>query len=103
MDIQSIIAIGSLLIALVSLITGFILQREQKKIRDLENINEKIKKKLTRTVNAIQGYLYIEENAAKEEGEKTAQYRKIVRQDIPEPLRNSFMTPSQINQMLNEL
>ena len=46
MNSSDYIALGSLLVALVGIITGFILQKDQKKIRELERDNKKYKGRL---------------------------------------------------------
>ena len=43
------IGIGGLVVALVSLITGFILQRDQKRINELESDNRKYKRRLLKS------------------------------------------------------
>ncbi|HMO16847.1 MAG TPA: hypothetical protein PKA63_01425 [Oligoflexia bacterium] len=64
METQDTIAIGSLIIAFVSVLTSFILQRDEKKLRNLEFDNKKYKQKLFKAIRAIQGYQIIEEECA---------------------------------------
>ena len=103
MNTIEIIALGSLFIALVSLITGFILQRDLKKVRDLERQAEKNQGKLLKALLAIKGYQYIEEDFAKAEGKAVASYRKEVRKDYSQYFNSSFLSPSHIDELIDEI
>ena len=103
MNSTEYIAIGSLFIALVSLITGFILQRDQKKIREVERINKKYKSRLSKSLKAIKGYQFIEEKQAKALSKDTAIYRREIRRDYADYFNSDFVTPKNINELIQEL
>jgi len=97
---------GGLLIALVSLITGFILQRDQKSVRELKDINDKYKKKLLLSLNAIKGYQCIETKLASDMNLDESVYRRKVRgecQDCKDYLNSDFVSPKNIDEIINEL
>lgn len=103
MDTQNIIAIGGLLVALVGLITGFFMQRDAKKIRDLERDNKKYRGRLVKALNAIKGYQLIEEELAQKENLDTATYRRNIRKINPEYFSSAFLTPGNVDEMMNDL
>ena len=102
MNNSEFIALGGMLIALVGLITSFILQRDKKKIRELERINKKYKKFLGRSLNAINGYQQIEDNQAKELGKDPSTYRKEIRKKYLSSF-TSFFTPGDLKELIQEL
>ena len=97
------IGIGGLLLALVSLVTGFILQRNQKRIRELENDNKKYKGRLIKALNAIKGYQSIEEDYAKSEGVNVEVYRRKIRKEKQGMFNSSFLIPKNVDEMMKEL
>lgn len=103
MTTQDIIALGGLLIALVGLITGFILQRDTKKIRELERDNKKFKGRLLKALNAIRGYQEIEKQYAELQGIDVPSYRRKIRKDKQELFDATFLTPGNVNEMMNDL
>lgn len=74
-----VLSLASLFVALVSLLTGFILQLDRRKIRDLEYRNEKLSKRLRHTIDAVSGYHTIEEYLARKEKIDLPVYRRKVR------------------------
>lgn len=103
MQTQDIIAIGGLLIALVSLITGYVLQRDAKKIRDLERDNKKLKGRLLKALYAIRGYQEIEIEYAELEGTDVPSYRRKIRKDKQELFDSTFLTPGNVTEMMRDL
>ena len=103
MESTGYIAIGSLFIALVSLILGFILQRDQKKIREVERLNKKYKLKLIKAINAIKGYQLIEEEQARKVGKDSAIYRREIRKDYSVYFSSDFLTPKNIDELIQGL
>ena len=97
------VAIGGLLIALVGIITGFILQRDNKKIRDLERNNKKYKRRLTKALFAIKSYQTIEEKQAAELEKDAAIYRREIRKKYDELFDSDFTTPNRILEMIADL
>ena len=98
-----ITTIGSLIIALVSLITGYYLQKDAKKIRELERDNKKYKSRLLKALFAIKGYQLIEEDLSKNTGIHTAIYRKNIRKNKQEYFNSQFLTPANIEEMIQDL
>ncbi len=103
MNTTEIIAIGSLFIAFVSLITGFILQRDTKKVRDTERELKKARRRLFKAVKAIRGYQLIEEDFAKEIGKETSSYRGEIRKTYSEYFNTSFLSPKNILELIDEM
>lgn len=103
MESGDYIGIGGLLVALVGLITGFILQRDHRKIRDLERSNKKHKGRLIKALKAIKGYQAVEEEYAETEGLSVPAYRSNIRKDKPHLFNASFLTPGNIDDLMNEL
>lgn len=97
------VALGGLLIALVGMITGFILQRDNKKIRDLERDNKKFKNRLMKALIAIKGYQLIETKQAKELDKKLSVYRREMRDEFTEYFPTDFLGPKNIDEMITEL
>lgn len=97
------IGIGGLLVALVGLITGFILQRDHRKIRELERANKKHKKRLIKALKAIKGYQAVEEEYAEMEGLSVPAYRAQVRKDKPALFNPTFLAPGNIDELMSEL
>lgn len=103
MTTQDIIAIGGLLIGLVGLITGFILQRDAMKIRELDRDNKKYKGRLLKALNAIKGYQAVEAEYAEKEGIDIKSYRAKIRKDKQELFNTSFLSPSNVDEMMKDL
>ena len=103
MNSSEIIAIGSLIIALVGLVTGFLLQRESKKLREIERTNRKYRGQLLKALMAIKGYQEIEEEYARAENISVSQYRAKIRQDKQHLFHSSFLTPGNVNEILSDL
>ena len=103
MTTETIIAIGGLLVALVGLITGFILQRDTKKIRDLDRINKKYKNRLAKALNAIKGYQLIEEDHAKAEKKDPAIFRREIRKNHASYFNSGFLAPGHIDELIQEM
>jgi len=97
---QTILSISSLAVTFTSVVLGFILQLENKKNKELERINSKLKSDFTKSIMAIQGYQLIEEDIAKEKGLEVSQYRRQIRQDKNEFFDSAFLTPSNINKLM---
>jgi hypothetical protein len=97
------IGIGGLLVALVGLVTGFILQRDLKRIRELEKDNKKYKGRLLKALNAIKGYQSIEVDYAEAEGLSVEVYRRKIRKEKQEMFNSSFLTPKNVEEMMKEL
>lgn len=97
------IGIGGLLVALVGLITGFLLQRDQKKIRELERDNKKYRGRLLKALNAIKGYQAVEVDYAESEGKSVQAYRAKIRKERQELFNKSFLTPNNVSEMMKEL
>ncbi len=103
MNSSDYIALGSLLVALVGIITGFILQKDQKKIRELERDNKKYKGRLLKALNAIKGYQANEEEHAAAENISVSAYRAKVRKEKQDLFNTSFLTPNKVDEMMKEL
>lgn len=103
MEPTDYIGLGGLLVALVGLITGFILQRDQKKIRELERDNKKYKGRLLKALNAIKGYQSVEVDYAESEGVSVENYRRKIRKEKQEMFHTSFLTPKNVDEMMKEL
>jgi hypothetical protein len=103
MEPSDYIGLGGLLVALVGLITGFILQREKKRIGELEKDNKKYKGRLLKALNAIKGYQAIEVDYAESEGVSIEAYRRKVRKEKQEMFNSSFLTPKNVDEMMKEL
>lgn len=97
------IGIGGLLVALAGLVTGFILQRDQKRIRELEKDNKKYEDRFLKALKAIKGYQSIEEDYAKSEGVNVEVYRRKIRKEKQDMFNSSFLTPKNVDEMIKEL
>lgn len=97
------IGIGGLVVALVGLITGFILQRDQKRIRELERDNKKYKGRLLKALNAIRGYQAVEVDYAEAEGISIESYRRKIRKEKQEMFNTSFLSPKNVDELMKEL
>lgn len=104
MDNTLILALVSMFLTFVSVVTGFILQLEKRKLKKLTldvkelelNLNE-TKRRFVNALNVIEGYHEIEEFVAKQEGLTTTQYRKKIRVDAD--VKNvNFYTPSKVKE-----
>jgi len=79
MDEALILALASMFLTLVSVVTGFILQMERRRIKKMEESNSELKRMLNRSLTAIGGYHKIEEHIAGELKISTKQYRTNIR------------------------
>ncbi len=102
-NLQIIVTIGSILIALVSLVTGFILQYDAKETRELKRKNKQLSGNLKKAVKAIQGYQLIENKLAKTQNTEVALYRKKIRKDINSYFDKDFLVPTHIDQLDQKL
>jgi hypothetical protein len=103
MEPTDYIAIGGLLVALVGLITGFILQRDTRKIRELDRKNKIYKGKLLKALNAIKGYQSVEVDYAESEEISVEAYRRKIRKEKQEMFNTSFLSPKNVDEMMKEL
>lgn len=98
-----LIGIGGLVVALIGVITGFILQRDQKRMRDLERENKKYKARLLKALHAIHGYQQVEHSHAQDQDMSVAAYRRKVRKQHPELFNTAFLTPKNVREMMHDL
>ena len=103
MEPTDYIGIGGLIVALVGLITGFILQRDKKIIRELEKDNKKYKGRLLKALNAIKGYQSIEVDYAESDGINIEAYRRKIRKEKQEMFNSPFLTPKNVDEMMKEI
>jgi len=103
MNTTEIIALGSLFLAFVSLITGYLLQRDSKKVRDMEREIKKSQGRLLKSVKAIQGYQLIEKDYANELGKDTSAYRREIRKEYSEYFNTSFLSPKNVSALVDEI
>ncbi|MBV6512053.1 MAG: hypothetical protein FMNOHCHN_01543 [Ignavibacteriaceae bacterium] len=96
-------AFGGLIVAFVGLITSFILQRDSKKLKELESENKKYRSMLLKALSAIKGYQAIEVDYAEKEGVDVKAYRSKIRKDKQELFNTSFLTPSRVDEIMKEL
>jgi Tfp pilus assembly protein PilO len=101
MVFQDVITIISLIIALLGLIFNFSLQKDQKKIRDFERENKKLKSNLSKSILAIKGYQLIEEETAKNQSIDLPSYRRNIRKDKSEYFDADFLAPGNIDRIIN--
>jgi hypothetical protein len=97
------LALGSMLIACITLITTFVSNLEEKKIKELEENSRRQRTKLKKALNAIKGYQQIEKKQAQNIGKDVSSYRGEVRKEYSELFDNGFLSPSNINKMLSDL
>ena len=79
------------------------LQKEKNKIKELERKNDKLKTNLIKTLNAIKLYQSIEEVSAINLKMKVPAYRAKIRKDFDISFNTDFLTPSNINNLLENL
>lgn len=103
MNENLIIPILSLVITFFSLVTSYLLQKEKNKIKDLERKNDKLKTNLIKALNAIKLYQSIEEVSAINLKMNVPAYRAMIRKDIDISFNTDFLTPSNINNLLENL
>jgi len=103
MNTTEIIAVGSLFLAFVSLITGYLLQRDAKKVRDMERELNKSQGRLVKAVKAIQGYQLIEKDYANELGKETSSYRREIRKDYSDYFNTAFLSPKNVSALVDEI
>lgn len=100
MNENLIIPILSLVITFFSLVTSYLLQKEKNKIKELERKNDKLKTNLIKSLNAIKAYQSIEELSAIAINMEVPAYRKKIRKDFDISFNTDFLTPSNINNLL---
>jgi len=100
---QDFSTLGRLLIGLTGLITNFFLQRDAKKIRELERDNKKYKGRLLTALNAIKGYQAIEQEYAESLGLNVKAYRTQIRKEKQDLFNSSFLSPSRVDEMMKDL
>ena len=93
----SLLAFTSLVVTLISVISTYHLQRDKKKIRELEKENRFLKNRLRESLEAIRGYHHIERSLANKEGISEKHYRTKIRES---ELANeyNFFTPSKLRE-----
>lgn len=96
-------ALGGLVVALVGIVTGFILQLDKKKITELERTNKKYKRRLRLAMNAIRGYQEIEKEYAARDGKSVSAYRGSIRKDRREFFNTDFLNPGNIEEIIQDL
>lgn len=96
-----IIPISSLVIAFFSLLTNYLLQKEKNKIKELERKNEKLKTNLIKSLNAIKAYQSMEEVTAVSLKMNVQAYRTKIRKDFDIYFNSDFLTPSNINNLID--
>lgn len=104
MDSTLILALASMFLTFVSVITGFILQLEKRKLKkltlDVKELEEDLcdtKRRLTNALNVIEGYHEIEEFVARKEKMTPKQYRTQIRMDAGVQDVH-FYTPSKVKE-----
>lgn len=104
MDHLFIIALSSLTLTFVSVVTGFFLQIEKRKlskledeIKDLETDKINIKRRLGNALNVIEGYHNIEIHIANKSSISVRQYRTQTRTEA-DVLETDFYTPSKLKE-----
>jgi hypothetical protein len=100
MNENLIIPILSLVITFFSLVTSYLLQKEKNKIKELERKNDKLKTNLIKALNAIKLYQSIEEVSANAINMEVSAYRKKIRKDFDISFSSDFITPSNINNLI---
>jgi hypothetical protein len=103
MEPTEFIGIGGLIVALVGLVTGFILQRDIKRVRELERKNKKYRGQLLKALNAIKGYQSVEVDYAETEKISIEAYRRKIRKEKQEMFNSTFLSPKNVDEMMREL
>jgi hypothetical protein len=103
MEFQDIITITSLVIALLGLIFNFLLQRDLKKVRDLERENKKLRSNLLKSILPIKDYQLLEVEMANSQNIYLTIYRRNVRKEKSEFFDSDFLTPANIDSLINNL
>lgn len=85
------------------MITGFLIQRDQKKIRELERDNKKYRGRLLKALNAIKGYQAVEVDYAESAGVNVQSYRAKIRKERQDLFNTSFLSPKKVEEMMKEL
>ena len=98
-----IITIITSVTSLFSIIAWFLLQRDQKKIRDLESDNKKYKTNYSKALRSIEWYQKLEEYIASKDGKNISAFRSSMRKKIKGDIDSKFMLPSNIQERLQEL
>jgi hypothetical protein len=81
----------------------FLLQRDTKKVRELEEKNSKRRDKLMRALKSIKDYQQIEKKYALEEGMDVSKYRAMIRKREGIVFDTAFLVPGNIEKMLTDL
>ena len=100
MELSDFMGLGGLVIAAISLITGFILQKDNRKIKDLEYLNKKMQNALNHSLDALEGYEKIETQIANDEGITLKDYRTKAREKY-HVKEHRFLVPSDIKEYRN--
>lgn len=103
MKLEYISTIGGFLVALIGLFTGFVLQRDQRKMRDLERENKRLKNTSKKALYAIKGYQQIEEAIAKEQNINVAVYRRNIRNGYQEYFDSDFLSPANLDTTIKDI
>ena len=103
MEPNHVIAIIGLFIALVSLVTNFILQRDKRTLRELERKNKALKSSLQKAIMGIKGYQANEEWIAEALKMSVTTYRRKVRENKREYFDSAFLAPKNVEQVLKDL
>ena len=100
---ETYISLASIVVAAISVVTTFFLQRDAKRVRELERKSNKHRNKLVKALLAIKGYQLHEVRQCRAEGVNLSAYRSKIRKENPELFDADFLTPSSIESMLAEL
>ena len=102
MNNTMILPIGGMVIAVLSLITTFILQLDKKRIRDTESENKKLKNHLAEALKAVEGYHLIETHFAQKDEISVDNYRKKIRREAS-ATDCVFLKPSRLKDFKSDL
>ena len=109
MDYSFILALSSIALTFVSVVTGFFLQLEKRKIQKLEDKIEdldkdkaNLKRRLGNALNVIEGYHQIDTYIAQKSEISTKQYRTRIRTEA-DVLEVDFYTPSKVREQRSTL
>ena len=109
MDYSFILALSSIALTFVSVVTGFFLQLEKRKIQKLEDKIEvldsdktNLKRRLGNALNVIEGYHQIENYMAQKSDTSVKQYRTQIRAEA-DVCEIDFYTPSKVREQRSTL
>ena len=109
MDNSFILALSSIALTTISVISGFFLQLEKRKIQKLEDKIENLdkdkanlKRRLTSALNVIEGYHQIDNYIAQKSEISTKQYRTQIRAEA-DVMEIDFYTPSKVREQRSNL